>query len=657
MKKIIFIIVFSMLISSLSVTSTAINNITEKPGYKTVFNGKVSSYKNNPIMINGKLYFPYKDFLKSIGVKDDKTHIIWDSKKKSLTIIKDKTKIIMKESGSSAVVNGKTIKAEAPITYKKILYVPSGFIMDNLGIDYIVDNEVNMILATNHTDIEKNYTQFEKFDKNLSRANRFKYKFSITTTIYSDSTKTDYFRNILTSSIQVDNEKKISYEKSINTSIPDQTSDSDEDYILFGKEYTKNIKQSAWKEASYDMSSFLDENIPMITDDISTLIGMKLQPVSDKNLIRFKGNTYQQSLIDTLIEGYKEEDKRISIYPKSFFTEISIDKNLNCLKDLHTEFVFDYVLEGNHFPLIFNFTLNVTDINGNFSIDIPDDIAKKNKEYQASIGTWAKKSDIPVNIDEPASVEVNGKIYALGGHNKNLYEYNPLLDTWKTKGELPMAKDPSRELDRMAAVGLNGKLYIIGGQNSNQLWCYDPGTELWDRKADMGQKRALPGVAVYNGKIYVSGGYPDDEKTMEVYDPSTNSWSYKSSMLTGRFKHNLAVLNNKLYAFGGYGYEKKIEVYDFSSDTWTSLPDAPYSITGLGAVIYKGKIYMMARAGYGGESLVCYDPGKKVWSRLPKGLNIRENVSCVLVNNKFYTIGGSSSNTSNIIEEFTPPKE
>ncbi|HEX3028944.1 MAG TPA: stalk domain-containing protein [Clostridia bacterium] len=655
MKKIIFIIVLSMLVTSLPVTSIAKNNIYEKPGYKTVFNGKVSSYKNNPIAVNGKMYFPYKDFLKSIGVKDDKTHIIWDSKNKSLTIIKDKQKITMKESVSSAVVNGKTIKAEAPITYKKTLYVPSGFIMDNLGIDYIVDNEVNMILACSHSDIEKNYSQFEKFDSNLLKVNRFKYEFNITTTIYSDNTKTDYYQNTCYSSIQVDNEKKISYEKSVNTTLPDQTSDTDEDYILFGKEYTKNIKQSAWKETSYDMSSFLYENIPTISDDVSTLIGMKLQPVSDKNLIRFKGNTYQQGTVDALIEGYKEEDKGISIYPKSFFTEISIDKNLNCLKDLHTEIVFDYVFKGNHFPLVFNFTLKVTDINANFSIDIPDDIAKKNKEYQASVGTWAKKSDIPVNIDEPAVAEVSGKIYALGGHNKNLYEYNPSLDTWKTKGELPMSKDPYY-LERMAAVGLNGKLYVIGGKDSNQLWSYDPGTELWEHKADMSQKRTLPGVAVYNGKIYVSGGYSGDEKKMEVYDPSTNSWSYKSSMLTGRFKHNLAVLNNKLYAFGGYGYEKKIEVYDFSSDTWTSLPDAPYNIAGLGAVTYKGKIYMMAN--YDGESLVCYDPGKKVWSRLPKGLNTRENVSCVLANNKFYTIGGSSlKNKSNIIEEFTPPKK
>lgn len=52
----------------------------------------------------------------------------------------------------------------------------------------------------------------------------------------------------------------------------------------------------------------------------------------------------------------------------------------------------------------------------------------------------------------------------------------------------------------------------------------------------MNTPRAWPGVAKFEGRIYVIGGFDGSNRlrSVEVYDPETNKWTYISSMLVGR---------------------------------------------------------------------------------------------------------------------------
>ena len=80
--------------------------------------------------------------------------------------------------------------------------------------------------------------------------------------------------------------------------------------------------------------------------------------------------------------------------------------------------------------------------------------------------------------------------------------------------------------------------------------------------------RCQPGVAVLNKKMYVTGGYDDqDMSSAECYDPDTKTWSQVASMNIARRGHGLVILHGKLYAIGG----AEIEVYDPDNDIWTLL--------------------------------------------------------------------------------------
>ena len=74
------------------------------------------------------------------------------------------------------------------------------------------------------------------------------------------------------------------------------------------------------------------------------------------------------------------------------------------------------------------------------------------------------------------------------------------------------------------------------------------------------------------GKIYVTGGYDEDDSlnSVYVYDPQANAWTQLASMSIARRNHASAAVGGKLYVFGGYdtGLLSTAEVYDPASDSW-----------------------------------------------------------------------------------------
>ena len=60
----------------------------------------------------------------------------------------------------------------------------------------------------------------------------------------------------------------------------------------------------------------------------------------------------------------------------------------------------------------------------------------------------------------------------------------------------------------------------------------------------------MQSAAVVNGKIYAIGGN-NPQKTVEVYDPSSNSWSTAASMPTARASLAAADAKGLIYVVGG----------------------------------------------------------------------------------------------------------
>jgi len=66
--------------------------------------------------------------------------------------------------------------------------------------------------------------------------------------------------------------------------------------------------------------------------------------------------------------------------------------------------------------------------------------------------------------------------------------------------------------------------------------------------------RVVFAAVALNGRIYAIGGsqgFGSSLNTVEVYDPSSNSWSTAAGMLTARYGLAAADANGLIYAVGG----------------------------------------------------------------------------------------------------------
>jgi len=174
-------------------------------------------------------------------------------------------------------------------------------------------------------------------------------------------------------------------------------------------------------------------------------------------------------------------------------------------------------------------------------------------------------------------------------------------------------------------------------------------------KADMPTSRFGLTTSVVDGKIYAIGGgktpYGKYLSTLEVYDPTTDTWTTKADMPTARFFHSTSVVNGKIYAIGGAPYAEAsvptVEEYDPATDTWTRKADMPTSRGSLSTSVVNGKIYAIGGGGGDGAgdrtdlpTVEEYDPATDTWTSkadMPTGRGI---LSTSVVDGKIYAIGG-----------------
>ena len=100
-----------------------------------------------------------------------------------------------------------------------------------------------------------------------------------------------------------------------------------------------------------------------------------------------------------------------------------------------------------------------------------------------------------------------------------------------------------------------------------------------EEKASISVARRVGGsVVTLNGKIYLAGGYyvesgtPIHQKLLEMYDPTSNTWTSLSPMSTNRGSTATTVMNGKIYVIGGEdgsGLLDTVEIYDPSTGNWS----------------------------------------------------------------------------------------
>uniref|UniRef100_G1RK93 BACK domain-containing protein n=1 Tax=Nomascus leucogenys TaxID=61853 RepID=G1RK93_NOMLE len=196
-----------------------------------------------------------------------------------------------------------------------------------------------------------------------------------------------------------------------------------------------------------------------------------------------------------------------------------------------------------------------------------------------------------------ASIE--DMLVAVGGRNENgalssVETYSPKTDSWSYVAGFPRAS-LSGHVDFVYISG--GHDYQIGPYRKNLL-CYDHRTDVWEERRPMTTARGWHSMCSLGDSIYSIGGSDDNIESMErfdvlgveAYSPQCNQWTRVAPLLHANSESGVAVWEGRIYILGGYSWEntafsKTVQVYDREADKWSRGVDLPKAIAGGSACV------------------------------------------------------------------------
>ncbi|KAK1882940.1 Kelch-like protein 13 [Dissostichus eleginoides] len=171
--------------------------------------------------------------------------------------------------------------------------------------------------------------------------------------------------------------------------------------------------------------------------------------------------------------------------------------------------------------------------------------------------------------------------------------YNPRTNEWTY-----VAKMNEPHYGHAGTV-YGGYMYISGGITHDtfqkELMCFDPDADKWTQKAPMTTVRGLHCMCTVGDRLYVIGGNHfrgtsdyDDVLSCEYYSPALDLWTPIAAMLRGQSDVGVAVFENKIYVVGGYSWNNRcmveiVQKYDPEKDEWHKVFDLPESLGGIRA--------------------------------------------------------------------------
>ena len=227
--------------------------------------------------------------------------------------------------------------------------------------------------------------------------------------------------------------------------------------------------------------------------------------------------------------------------------------------------------------------------------------------FDIASGTWQIGPQLPQLNNHGMAAAVNGKVYLIGGQTladgdpfvDTVYELDPAGGQWVEKARMPTA--------RSAGVALvhGGKIYVAGGRppRGNDFAVYDPAANSWETLPNLPSQRNHMIGAVINGRIHVVGGRlgpglsPLKTTAHEVYDPQTKTWTNAAPMLSGRSGINGVIARGCFHVWGGEtpaGMTPDHDYYDPRTDKWTTLTNMPVPVHGIiGSAYVDGLIWVV----------------------------------------------------------------
>lgn len=284
-------------------------------------------------------------------------------------------------------------------------------------------------------------------------------------------------------------------------------------------------------------------------------------------------------------------------------------------------------------------------------------------------GQWMEVSSTdgskPIQRHEAAFVAVGDKFYLLGGRGiRPVSIYDTETEKW-TEGT-----KPPLEIHHFQPVVVDEKIYLVGAMTGpypnetpvENIIIYDPNQDKWETGPEIpeNRRRGGAGAVFHDNKIYVAcgikNGHIGDHKTwIDVYDISTEKWSTLPDAPRPRDHFQAVILKDKLYLLAGrtsmskkgvFGHTvAEVDVLDLKTNTWSTLEeDLPTTRAGNSAIGLHNHVLVI-----GGESdrqqkahneVEALNVKSGKWESWPTLITGRHGTSVVMFQNKIFLASG-----------------
>lgn len=237
--------------------------------------------------------------------------------------------------------------------------------------------------------------------------------------------------------------------------------------------------------------------------------------------------------------------------------------------------------------------------------------------YDPATDSWTQKKDYPFIVSVEHVATTGDKAYVIDYTGK-LYEYNPVLDSWRYLSTFPTGARPG-----LTGFGLDGNVYFGTGNGVtagdgyyNDFWKYDLSKNQWAQIDDFpGQPRSTAFSFVIGDHAYVglgsSAGAPPIHPDVYRYSAKTGKWDQIADLPEINSLMGLSFSNNSK---GYIGLEErnhaKIYEYDPSTDSWRTLTKFPSEFSVLtNSFTINNRMFV-----FGGKASTY---GKHLWEFIP----------------------------------------
>ena len=181
--------------------------------------------------------------------------------------------------------------------------------------------------------------------------------------------------------------------------------------------------------------------------------------------------------------------------------------------------------------------------------------------YWPVTNTWSLAHPAPSAVGGAVAAGVNGKLYVIGGWTNGqvltnqVQIYDPAADAWSSGTAAPLATAGS------ASVVIGSKIYVVNGRTTgdnvtNRVFIYDTSADSWQELANQSPVGVYEATAGYiNNRIYLVGGRQvvngPAQQLLQTYELALSTWRKGLDPLFPTAASTAAVFDGKLYITGG----------------------------------------------------------------------------------------------------------